>query len=423
MFINDKGGEHTPPKEFSQSIGKSVKALQRLNREKMIKTHQVKIEPNAHMTKIIEDLFSYRRYCWNHSLGIWNNMYDESSILDDKSLRPRGSTVRNEMVYNKQDWQYSRSARVLQQTVVDLEKAWKNFWNPNMPNHKKPKFKSRKNYCPTFSTDRAKIVAGKLVLDKPQGISKSAWYGIRIREPVRFEGKLKLCTIVQKADGLYASLIIDTSQEQTKPTTDETVGIDVNVKRFNYNDGQKVIIYPDKLEKYYHRISYYQKVLARKRKDNPYNFRTKRYAKVKTKLRREYQKVSNMQKDILNKFTHNIVTKYSEIHIEDLNVRGMMMSKKMGKNLHRSIFRGLRDNLSYKCEWYGRKLVLVDGMYPSTQICSECGYRKTADSYGGKQTLFGDSIHHNHQEYYCYNCGAILDRDENAVENIKNYTE
>ncbi|MCA7081826.1 transposase, partial [Staphylococcus aureus] len=68
-----------------------------------------------------------------------------------------------------------------------------------------------------------------------------------------------------------------------------------------------------------------------------------------------------------------------------------------------------------------RKLVLVDRLYPSTQICSVCGYRKTKEGYGGKQTLSGDNIHHNHQKYYCYNCGAILDRDENAVENIKNY--
>lgn len=46
-------------------------------------------------------------------------------------------------------------------------------------------------------------------------------------------------------------------------------------------------------------------------------------------------------------------------------------------------------------------------------------YEKYQD--GGKQTLFGDSIHHDHQKYYYYNCGAILDRDENAVNNIKNY--
>lgn len=71
--------------------------------------------------------------------------------------------------------------------------------------------------------------------------------------------------------------------------------------------------------------------------------------------------------------------------------------------------------------WNDRDLVLVDRFYPSTQLCSECGYRKTKDGYSGRQTLSGDSIHKDHQKYYCYNCGAVLDRDENAVRNIINY--
>jgi len=387
----------------------------------MIKTHQVKIEPNAHMTRVIEDLFNYRRYCWNQALATWNDMYDESSILGDKALRPNNSKVRNELVSNKQDWQYSRSPRVLQQAVSSLEKAWKSFWNPNMLNQGKPRFQSKKSYKPNFSTDRARLVSGKLALDKPQGISKSVWYGIKLRETPRFEGKLKLCTITQKADGYYASLVFDTSHNEIVPKTSEIVGIDVNVRHFNYNDGQQIAIYPKKLERYYQRITHYQRMLARKRLENPRNFKTKRYMKVKTKLRRVYQKVTNLQKDILNQFTCQIVSTYSEIHIEDLNVHGMMMSKKMGKNLHRSLFGKFREILTYKCEWNNRKLVLVDRLYPSTQICSVCGYLKTKDGYGGKQTLSGDSIHHNHQKYYCYNCGAILDRDENAVENIKNY--
>jgi len=387
----------------------------------MIKTHQVKIEPNAHMTKVIEDLFNYRRYCWNQALATWNDMYDESIILDDKGLRPNNGKVRNELVNDKQDWQYYRSARVLQQTVNSLEKAWKSFWNSNMPNQGKPRFKSKKNYKPTFSTDRARLVSGKLVLDKPQGISKSVWYGIRLRETPRFEGKLKLCTITQKSDGYYASLVFDTTHNEIVPKTSEIVGIDVNVKHFNYNNSQQIDIYPKKLEKYYQRITHYQRMLARKRVENPHNFKTKRYAKVKAKLRRDYQKVHNLQMDILQKFTTKLITNYGEIHIEDLNVRGMMMSKHMGKNLQRSMFGELSVNLAYKCKWNNRKLVLVDRFYPSTQICSVCGHRKTKDGYGGKQTLYGDSIHHDHQKYYCYNCGAILDRDENAVENIKNY--
>ncbi len=142
---------------------------------------------------------------------------------------------------------------------------------------------------------------------------------------------------------------------------------------------------------------------------------------MKTKLRRDYQKVSELQNDILQKFTSDIVQNYNEIHIEDLNVRAMTMSKRMGKNLHRSLFGRLSAVLNYKCQWNDRKLVLVDRFYPSTQICSECGYRKTDESYGGKQTLSGDSIYHQHQIYRCYECGAILDRDENAVKNIINF--
>ena len=95
----------------------------------------------------------------------------------------------------------------------------------------------------------------------------------------------------------------------------------------------------------------------------------------------------------------------------------------MGKNLHRSMFGGFSTTLKYKCDWNNRKLVLVDRLYPSTQICSECGFRKTKESYGGKQTLAGDSVHHKHQTYYCYNCGAVLDRDENAVKNIINFKQ
>lgn len=372
------------------------------------------------MLKEINTLFNYRRYIWNQSLGLWNDMYDESIIFEDKSLRPNGSTIRNLLVDTKEDWQYRLSARVLQQTVSQLEKSWKNFFNPSMPNHERPKFKSKKNYKPSFTTDRAKIRNGKLVLDKPRLVDKAKWFGIRLSEQPRFSGDIKLATVVQESDGLYVNLIIDTEIERILPTKQDVAGVDVNVKRFNYNEGI-CEIYPKKLERYYAKIMFYQRILARKREDNPHNFKTKRYAKVKTKLRREYQKVTNLQNDILQKFTSNLINQYGEIHIEDLNVHGMMMSKHMGKNLHRSMFSKLSEVLTYKCKWYNRKLVLVDRLYPSTQLCSECGFRKTNDTYGGKQTLSGDNIHHNHQTYYCYNCGAILDRDENAVQNIINF--
>ena len=382
-----------------------------------IKTQQVKIYPNRTMIKEINRLFNYRRYCWNLALETWNDMYQQSKESDDKSMSPSEHKVRNHMVANKQDWQYTLSSRVLQQASIDLEKSWKRFFNKLSC---RPRFKSKKNYKSTFTTDCARIKNNKLFLDKPSKINKAKWYPIKLSEPIRCSGKLKLCIVTEKADGLYASLVFDVPTEVLLPRKPGVAGVDANVKRFNYNNGI-VTIYPNSLERHYTKINYYNRQLARKRIANPRNYKTKRYEKVRTKLRQEYQKVNNIQKDIVNKFTYYLVSNYTEIHIEDLNVHSMMMSKRMSKNLHRSMFGELRRQLEYKCSWYGRKLVLVDRLYPSTQLCSECGFRKTKETYGGKQTLNGDSVHHDHQTYYCYNCGAILDRDENAVRNIINY--
>lgn len=393
----------------------------------MIKTHKVRIYPNSHMLKVIEDLCSYSRYCYNLALETWNDQYDASVVLKDKSLRPTRFGVQKELTRNKEDWQYNYSSRVLRQAVANLAHGWKNFFNPNMPDSKKPKFKSAKHSKQGFATDTATIKGNKLILDRPRFASKDKWYahkgnwyGIRMSEPIRLTGKIKLTVITKDIHGYSASLVVDTEDNEV-PVTKGIVGIDANIKRFNYGDKKETIIYPKKLGKLYDRIGHYQRMLAHKRIVNPTNFRSKNYATVRAKLQRDYFRVSRMQSDILHKFTYYLTHTYNEIHIEDLDVKHMQMSRRIGKNLHRSLFRRFREQLTYKCSWYHNKLVVLPRTYPSTQLCSKCGFRKTKDGYGGKQTLSGDSIHHEHQTYYCYNCGAVLDRDENAVENIKNY--
>ena len=126
------------------------------------------------MRRELERLFNYRRFCWNQALETWNAMYDASLVMADKTLRPNERKVRDELVWNKTYWQYEQSARVLQLAVNDLGKAWKNYFNPKMPDHDKPNWKSKKRSRKTFKTDRAQLVNGKLRLDKPYGAG--AWY-------------------------------------------------------------------------------------------------------------------------------------------------------------------------------------------------------------------------------------------------------
>lgn len=236
----------------------------------MIKTHKIKMYPNDAMRKVLNSLFDYRRYCYNLALEVWNDMYDESLLMNDKALRPNECKVRNELVFNKMDWQYYLSARVLQFAVSDLAQAWQNFFDPKMKRHNRPKFKSSKKSQHIFKTDRAKLICGKLRLDKPHQYRED-WCDIRLAEQVRWEGKLKLAIIAKEADGYYVSLAIKVVDQPLREKTKQVTGVDVNIGKFNYKtkNGYRVLkTLSPQLVGLYRRVANYQRILARKRQVN-----------------------------------------------------------------------------------------------------------------------------------------------------------
>lgn len=347
----------------------------------MIKTHKIKVYPNSHMCDEFNKLFNYRRFIWNLALETWNDMYDVSVMMSDKELRPNERKVRDELVNNKADWQYALSARVLQETTHDLGKAWRNFFNARMPNHAKPKFKSRKKSHKIFKTDRAKIINGKLRLDKPRE-NKSEWYDIRMAERPRWDGELKMATVTLDADGYYVSLNIEVNTTVKRMPTNVVTAVDANIKRLNFKDAagyQVQNTLPDKLTRLYNKIALYQRQLARKRTTNPERFSSNKYRATRNKLKRSYQDVKRIQEDLLHKFTTRLVNDFEVIGIEDLDNKHMKMDKHLSKNLHRSMFGKFKEQMVYKSEWNGTNLVLADRMFPSTQRCSNCGYIKTGD--------------------------------------------
>ena len=379
----------------------------------MIRTQKVRLYPNRTMKKVLDDLCDYRRYCWNQGLALWNDMYDASLILEDKELLPNERKVRKELVDNKEDWQYQLSSRCLQLASLDLGKAWKNFFKKAQPDWGRPQFKSKKAPRQGFKTDRAKIVNGKLRLDKPHGIKK--WYDIRLKGAKSLKGELKVVSIYRENGKYWASLPFEVEIE-IKAKTGKQTAVDVNVGHFNYTEGQ-VKTLSNNLKVLYERIEHYQRLLARKRKTNGKKAtKSNNYVATKTKLQRDYRKVANIQHDIVQKFTTKLVNDYDEIVIEDLDVKRMQMSHVASKGLQRSMFGYFRQALNYKCQWYGKELFLADKFYPSTQRCSQCGFVKTGED---KISLDGNLKHKTkHSEYVCYECGIVMNRDENAVMNL-----
>ena len=331
---------------------------------------------------------------------------------------PSHRIVRNLMVKDKEDWQYTLSSRVLQWAIRDLANAWSAFFDNKKPKTKKrkvgkPSFRSKKNPKQGFKTERARIKNGKLVLDKPHGY-KSDWYGIPFKGYDLPDGKIKHCAITKVNNTYYASLTVDCS-EQSLPKTGKKTAIDANVNHFDYTDGS-FIVCPKQLDILYAQIKHYQRLLARKRKANgKKTTQSNQYFKVRTKLQRCYKRVANIQNDLLHKFTTEIYHKYDTVVIEDLDVKVMQMSKK-AKNLHRSLFGRFRFYMEYKADKFGKTLIIADRYYPSTQKCSNCGHVKTGDD---KITLSGNKKHGTkHNEYVCYECGFEADRDRNAVLNL-----
>ena len=413
-------------------------------------TKKVKLYPNQTMMKVLDDLCDYRRYCWNQGLNLWNELYDQrvknvpvdlrkksQLAIKDKTITfseeerellrlfpsPSNSVIRNKLVANKEDWQYTLSSRVLQWAIRDLANAWSAFFD-NKKSKKngskkkkrkvgKPSFRSKKNPKQGFKTDRACIKNGKLVLDKPHKY-KGNWYGISFRGYDLPDGKIKHCAITKIGNSYYASIIMDCPGQPLCKTGKKTA-IDANVNHFDYTEGSFAVC-PKQLDTLYAQIKHYQRLLARKRKTNGKNAtHSKQYFKVKTKLQKCYQRVTAIQNDSLHKFTTMIYQTYDTVVIEDLDVQAMQMSKK-AKNLHRSLFGRFRLYMEYKANKFDKELLIADRYYPSTQRCSKCRHVKTGDD---KITLNGNAKHGTkHNEYICYECGFEADRDRNAVMNL-----
>ena len=285
------------------------------------------------------------------------------------------------------------------------------FFN-NSKTANKPGFRSRKEPKQGFKTDCARIKNGRLVLDEPQS-HKGEWSSIRFKGASIPDGNPKLCAVTRTKGKYIATITIDV-ETVAFPKTGKKTAVDANVDHFDTTDGQ-TSLKPESLDRLYERVRIYQRQLARKRKVNKNYRHSKGYQATRTKLQATYERIRNIQNDLLHKFTTDLYREFDTVVIEDLDVKGMQMKKK-AKNLHRSLFGRFRQFMEYKAEKFGKTLIIADRFYPATQRCSNCGHVKTDDE---KLTLSGNAKRGTkHHEYVCYECRYEDDRDHNAVLNL-----
>lgn len=369
----------------------------------MLKGIKIRLYLNGEQESIINRLFGSYRFvynqCLSHKIGAYES--EKKSI----SLSGLGKFFHGNL-RNEFDWLQEHNTKVLKQSIINLETAYKNFFKEGRGF---PKFKSKHDVqkvrfpqeavaAKTFDEDGSKLNLTKTIRGlkfKCSDRDRNYLY--------KNKSGIKSVTIIKnKAGQYYATILIDGDLLRTinKPQKD-IVGIDLGIKTLlTLSDGQ-IFENNNYIKRSEKKLKKLQKQLSKKIKGS--NNR----AKAKQKLAKAHEKIKNQKLDYLHNITTKIVSENQVIVLEDLNVSGMMKNHTLAKSIQELGLYEMRRQFEYKSKWYGRKLVFVDRWFPSSKTCSCCGWKN-------------NNLKLNDREFICENCGLVIDRDENAAINIEN---
>lgn len=299
-------------------------------------------------------------------------------------------------------WLGEVSSVVLQQSLRDLDTAYKNFFDGlkgKRPRMGAPRFKSRRDnrQAIRFTANAAwKITAGgRLRLPKIGDIPVN-WSRVLPSVP-------STVTVTKDASGRYfASFVVETDPAADLDRFEDgtaSVGLDLGLTHFAVmSDGRKVTA-PKFFRRAERKLRKAQHNLARKTKGS--NNRKKAVVKVA----RAHARTVDARRDFHHKLSTTIIRENQAVYVEDLAVNGLARTR-LAKSVHDAGWSAFVGMLEYKAARYGRTFARVDRFFPSSQLCSACGFKD-----GPKPLVV--------REWTCANCETAHDRDVNAARNIR----
>ena len=359
----------------------------------MEKAFRYRIYPNKKQQELIQKTFGCSRFVYNYFLGIRIKEYENNK----KSVNYNDTSKMLTSLKKELEWLKEPDKDSLQKSLKDLDMAYQKFFKEHSGF---PKFKSKKDRYKSYRTSCTNNNIS--FCDKHIKLPKLGM--IKIRDKQIPQGRILNATISQEPNGHYYCSLCCTEIELSQyQQTNKNVGIDLGIADFAiFSDGTK-IENPRFFEKSEDKLAKLQRELSRK------TIGGSNWNKARIKVANLQKHISNQRQDFLHKLTTEIVKSFDIICIEDLDVKSMKEtdSKTRNKRVGDVSWSEFRKQLTYKSNWYGKQLSVVDRYYPSSQICHVCGERD------GKKS---EDI----RKWICPHCGALHDRDVNASINILN---
>jgi putative transposase len=352
--------------------------------------YQYRFYPTDQQRQSLAQLFGCVRVVWNDALA-----------LSKASKYPGYNSLAKSLTLSKKTeerrWLNHVSSVPLQQSLKQLEVAYKNYFDSIKGKRQgrklgQPRFKKKTNsQSATFTKAAFSVKEGEVYLAKI-GNLKPIWSRVLPSEPS------SVTVIKDCANRYFLSFVVEIEPESID-ADNQSVGIDLGIKTFAVMSNGEKAESPDysSLDR---KIRKLQRKLARQQKDS------KRRNKTRIQIAKQHNRISDTRSYFLHNLSTKVVSENQTIVLEDLNVSGLVKNRRLARSISLQGWREFRTLCEAKSEKFGRNFRVINRWEPTSQVCSDCGFR------WGKIALSVRSV-------LCLGCGTQQDRDENASKNIE----
>ena len=353
---------------------------------KIKKAFKYRLYPIQEQQATLAIQFGHARFVYNWGLAARKAHYDEHK----QGLTYHDTTQMLKFLKRVVPWLKEADSQVLQQSLRDLDRAYKNFFEKRADY---PRFKSKHHKQSIRYPQRFKLNDSHIYLPKV------GWVKVVLHRPI--EGKMKNCTVSKTKSGKYfISIQCEVEIPEPQPRNGQ-VGIDLGLNHFvTLSTGEKVET-PKYLRRSERRLKIRQRRLSRKQKGS------KSRDGARVRLAKQHERVTNQRRDFHHKLSYGLVSRFGFIAFESLNVNGMLKNHHLAKSIQDAGWSQFTRFCEYKAKWTGGQVANVDRFFPSSKLCSVCGE-------------INHSLKLSDRTWICLGCGAVHDRDYNAATNILN---